>query len=90
MVREVANPGIVRLPFVCLCAIVLGMFFSLLQLGIAFLVNGLWLPVTLIPAVALMSFVVIPRKEALPGDPLAVGLKGLLKQPTSIRTGSPS
>ena len=37
--------------------------FSLLQLGIAFLVNSLWLLVTLIPAVTLMSFVVIPREE---------------------------
>ena len=37
--------------------------FSLLQLGIAFWVNSLWLLVTLIPAVALMSFVVIPREE---------------------------
>jgi protein-S-isoprenylcysteine O-methyltransferase Ste14 len=37
--------------------------FSLLQLGIAFLVNGLWLLVTLVPAVLLMSLVVIPREE---------------------------
>jgi protein-S-isoprenylcysteine O-methyltransferase Ste14 len=37
--------------------------FSLLQLGVAFLVNSLWLLVTLIPAVALMSAVVIPREE---------------------------
>lgn len=37
--------------------------FSLLQLGIAFWVNSLWLLVTLVPAVALMSFVVIPREE---------------------------
>jgi protein-S-isoprenylcysteine O-methyltransferase Ste14 len=37
--------------------------FSLLQLGVAFWVNSLWLLVTLIPAVALMSFVVIPREE---------------------------
>jgi protein-S-isoprenylcysteine O-methyltransferase Ste14 len=37
--------------------------FSLLQLGIAFWVNSLWLLVTLMPAVALMSFVVIPREE---------------------------
>ena len=37
--------------------------FSLLQLGIAVWVNSLWLLVTLIPAVALMSFVVIPREE---------------------------
>jgi protein-S-isoprenylcysteine O-methyltransferase Ste14 len=37
--------------------------FSLLQLGIAFWVNSLWLLVTLIPAMALMSFVVIPREE---------------------------
>ena len=37
--------------------------FSLLQLGVALWANSLWLLVTLIPAVALMSFVVIPREE---------------------------
>jgi protein-S-isoprenylcysteine O-methyltransferase Ste14 len=37
--------------------------FSLLQLGVAFLLNSLWLLVTLIPALALMSLVVIPREE---------------------------
>jgi len=37
--------------------------FSLLQLGLAFWVNSLWLLVTLVPAVALMSLVVIPREE---------------------------
>jgi protein-S-isoprenylcysteine O-methyltransferase Ste14 len=37
--------------------------FSLLQLGIAGMVNSLWLLVTLVPAVALMSLVVIPREE---------------------------
>lgn len=37
--------------------------FSLLQLGVALWVNSLWLLVTLIPALALMSFVVIPREE---------------------------
>ena len=37
--------------------------FSLFQLGVALCVNSLWLLVTLIPAVALMSFVVIPREE---------------------------
>jgi protein-S-isoprenylcysteine O-methyltransferase Ste14 len=37
--------------------------FSLLQFGVAFWVNSLWLLVTLMPAVALMSFVVIPREE---------------------------
>jgi protein-S-isoprenylcysteine O-methyltransferase Ste14 len=37
--------------------------FSLLQLGVAFWINSFWLLVTLIPAVALMSFVVIPREE---------------------------
>jgi protein-S-isoprenylcysteine O-methyltransferase Ste14 len=37
--------------------------FSLLQVGVAFWVNSLWLLVTLMPAVALMSFVVIPREE---------------------------
>jgi protein-S-isoprenylcysteine O-methyltransferase Ste14 len=37
--------------------------FSLLQLGVAFWINSLWLLLTLIPAVALMSLVVIPREE---------------------------
>ena len=37
--------------------------FSLLQLGIALWVSSLWLFVTLIPAVTLMSLVVIPREE---------------------------
>jgi protein-S-isoprenylcysteine O-methyltransferase Ste14 len=37
--------------------------FSLLQLGVAVWVNSLWLLVTLMPAVGLMSFVVIPREE---------------------------
>ena len=37
--------------------------FSLLHFGIACWVNSLWLLVTLIPAVALMLFVVIPREE---------------------------
>jgi len=37
--------------------------FSLLQLGIAFSVNSIWLLVTLVPALALMTFVVIPREE---------------------------
>jgi protein-S-isoprenylcysteine O-methyltransferase Ste14 len=37
--------------------------FSLLQLGVACWVNSLWLLVTLIPAISLMSFVVIPREE---------------------------
>jgi protein-S-isoprenylcysteine O-methyltransferase Ste14 len=37
--------------------------FSLLQLGIAAWINSLWLLVTLVPAVALMAFVVIPREE---------------------------
>jgi protein-S-isoprenylcysteine O-methyltransferase Ste14 len=37
--------------------------FSLLQLGVALWVNSLWLLVTLIPALALMSRVVIPREE---------------------------
>jgi protein-S-isoprenylcysteine O-methyltransferase Ste14 len=37
--------------------------FSLLQLGVAFWVNSLWLLITLMPAVVLMSFVVIPREE---------------------------
>lgn len=37
--------------------------FSLLQFGVAFWINSLWLLVTLIPAVALMSLVVILREE---------------------------
>jgi protein-S-isoprenylcysteine O-methyltransferase Ste14 len=37
--------------------------FSLLQLGVASWVNSLWLLITLMPAVVLMSFVVIPREE---------------------------
>jgi protein-S-isoprenylcysteine O-methyltransferase Ste14 len=37
--------------------------FSLLQLGLAFWVNSLGLLITLVPAVALMSLVVIPREE---------------------------
>jgi len=37
--------------------------FSLLQLGLALWVNSLGLLITLIPAVALMSAVVIPREE---------------------------
>lgn len=38
--------------------------FSLLQLGIAFWVNSIWLLLALIPAFLLMSLVVIPREEA--------------------------
>jgi len=37
--------------------------FSLLQLGLSFWINSLGLLLTLIPAVALMSAVVIPREE---------------------------
>jgi protein-S-isoprenylcysteine O-methyltransferase Ste14 len=37
--------------------------FSVFQLGIAIWVNSLWLLVTLVGAVALMHFVVIPREE---------------------------
>ena len=37
--------------------------FSLLQLGLALWVNALGLLITLVPAFALMSFVVIPREE---------------------------
>ncbi len=37
--------------------------FSLLQLGVACWANSLWLLVSLIPALALMSLVVIPREE---------------------------
>jgi protein-S-isoprenylcysteine O-methyltransferase Ste14 len=37
--------------------------FSALQVGIALWVDSLWLLVTLVPALALMSFWVIPREE---------------------------
>jgi protein-S-isoprenylcysteine O-methyltransferase Ste14 len=37
--------------------------FTLLQLGIAAWVNGLWLIATLIAAIALMTSIVIPREE---------------------------
>jgi len=37
--------------------------FSLLQTGIALMVNEAWIIVTLLPAIAVMSFVVIPREE---------------------------
>ena len=37
--------------------------FSLFQLGLSVLVNSLGLLITLIPAVSLMAFVVIPREE---------------------------
>lgn len=38
--------------------------FSLLLIGIALWVNSVWLLVTLVPAVMVMSLVVIPREEA--------------------------
>jgi protein-S-isoprenylcysteine O-methyltransferase Ste14 len=37
--------------------------FSVLQLGLALWLNSLWILLTLIPAVALMALVVIPREE---------------------------
>jgi protein-S-isoprenylcysteine O-methyltransferase Ste14 len=37
--------------------------FSLFQPGIALGVNDAWLLITLLPAIALISFVVIPREE---------------------------
>lgn len=37
--------------------------FSLLQTGLAFAVNDAWVLVTLLPAISVMSFVVIPREE---------------------------
>ena len=37
--------------------------FSLLQLGIAIWINGLWLLATLIASVAVMACIVIPREE---------------------------
>lgn len=37
--------------------------FSALQVGIALWVGSLWILITLVPALALMSFLVIPREE---------------------------
>jgi protein-S-isoprenylcysteine O-methyltransferase Ste14 len=37
--------------------------FSLFQIGIALAVNDAWILLTLLPAVAIISFVVIPREE---------------------------
>jgi len=37
--------------------------FSVLQVGIALWVDSLWILITLVPALALMSFLVIPREE---------------------------
>ena len=37
--------------------------FSLLQLGIAIWVNSLWLLATLVAAVALIHYVVVPKEE---------------------------
>jgi protein-S-isoprenylcysteine O-methyltransferase Ste14 len=37
--------------------------FSALQLGVAFWANTWWVVITLVPALALMTFVVIPREE---------------------------
>ena len=37
--------------------------FSLLQIGLALLINSAWLLLTLVPAAALMAFVVVPREE---------------------------
>jgi protein-S-isoprenylcysteine O-methyltransferase Ste14 len=37
--------------------------FSLFQTGIALMVNDAWIMLTLLPAISLMSFVVIPREE---------------------------
>lgn len=37
--------------------------FAAFQLGLALLVNSLWLVITLLPAVCLMALVVIPREE---------------------------
>jgi protein-S-isoprenylcysteine O-methyltransferase Ste14 len=37
--------------------------FSLLQLGIAIWVNSLWLVATLVPAHAVMAWIVVPREE---------------------------
>lgn len=40
------------------------MAFSLFQTGIALGLNDAWIVITLLPAIALMSFVVIPREES--------------------------
>ena len=40
--------------------------FSLFQAGIALAVNDAWVLVTLLPALSVMSFVVIPREERYP------------------------
>ena len=37
--------------------------FSMFQTGIALMVNDAWILVTLLPAICVMSFVVIPREE---------------------------
>jgi protein-S-isoprenylcysteine O-methyltransferase Ste14 len=37
--------------------------FSLLQLGVAIWVNSLWLVATLVPAHAVMAWIVVPREE---------------------------
>lgn len=37
--------------------------FSVFQTGIALIVNDAWIIVTLLPAISVMSFVVIPREE---------------------------
>jgi protein-S-isoprenylcysteine O-methyltransferase Ste14 len=37
--------------------------FSLLQVGLALLIDSAWLLVTLVPAAALMTLVVVPREE---------------------------
>jgi protein-S-isoprenylcysteine O-methyltransferase Ste14 len=37
--------------------------FSLFRTGIALVVNDAWILVTLLPAISVMSFVVIPREE---------------------------
>ncbi len=38
--------------------------FSLFQAGIALGVNDAWIMITLLPAIAVISFVVIPREES--------------------------
>lgn len=55
--------------------------FSLLQLGVAFWLGSVWVLVTLIPAIGLMSFVVIPREERY----LAVRFPDYLSYKTSVR-----
>jgi protein-S-isoprenylcysteine O-methyltransferase Ste14 len=54
---------IVKVGPYCLSRNPIYLAFSLFQTGIALGVNDAWVLVTLVPAISLMSFVVIPREE---------------------------